>query len=143
MMVLMIVATLSVLIAKLLFHITVGPHFFKNLISYGVSSFAPSVLVLGMVLLVVNIVRSSGAAIALGVAFTLGINTVTAASQFLVSKAELLKWNPFNILLGTNQFSYDVTSQTHLTLINVIIGLIVYLILFYGIAFVIFNKRNV
>lgn len=59
------------------------------------------------------------------------------------SKAELLKWNPFNILLGTNQFSYDVTSQTHLTLINVIIGLIVYLILFYGIAFVIFNKRNV
>ncbi len=41
MIVLMIVATLSVLIAKLLFHITVGPHFFKNLISYGVSSFAP------------------------------------------------------------------------------------------------------
>ena len=113
MIVLMIVATLSVLIAKLLFHITVGPHFFKNLISYGVSSFAPSVLVLGMVLLAVNIVRSSGAAIALGVAFTLGINTVTAASQFLVSKAELLKWYPFNILLGTTQFSYDVTSQTN------------------------------
>ncbi|WP_200135916.1 hypothetical protein [Leuconostoc sp. S51] len=100
MMVLMIVDTLSVLIGKLLLHITVGPHFFKNLISYGVSSFAPSVLVLGMVLLVVNIVRSSGAAIALGVAFTLGINIVTAASQFLISKAELLKWYPFNILLG-------------------------------------------
>jgi ABC-2 type transport system permease protein len=142
-LVMMLVAVLAVLIAKVLFNIGVGPHFVTMMVNNVLCLYTSSLLVLGMVLLVVNVVRSSGAAIAVGVAFTLGTNLVTAASQFLVSKATILKWNPFNILLGTNQFNYNVTPQTQLTLAEVLIGWGVYLMIFYGLAFMVFNRRNV
>ncbi|CAK8054310.1 ABC transporter permease [Eupransor demetentiae] len=107
------------------------------------------IFIAGLVLLVVNIVKSSGAAIALGVVMVYGIPLLTALSSYILQQAAFLKWNPLNIFLGIQNIGrlgnqpavmYQAMGMTVNQLIYAYVG---YVVLIYAIAYYIFQRRSV
>ncbi|MDF7627057.1 ABC transporter permease subunit [Lactobacillaceae bacterium L1_55_11] len=109
--------------------------------------------VTGLVLLISNIVKSSGAAIGLGMVMLVGTGILSAASSFLIAMWEPFKWNPFQLLqvidyFGTSGSSMSILDMqvqqaysTGLWAIFTVFGL--YIVLIYVIAYYIFRKRSV
>lgn len=107
------------------------------------------VFVAGLVMLVVNLVKSSGAAVALGVVMVYGIPVLTALSTYLLQLAPILKWNPLHIFLGIQNIGrlggqpalfYQALG---LTVQQLIIAYCVYVFAIYGAAYLVFKRRNV
>lgn len=108
---------------------------------------AGMIFVAGLVLLVTNLVKSSGAAIGMGVVMTIGTPIISSISAVLIQSAPILKWNPFNVYLGMNMYgsisSSAIKEMIKLSSNEVIIAYLVYIVLLYGIAYLIFKKRSV
>lgn len=101
-------------------------------------------LVIPMVMLVSNIVKNNGVAIALGIVFFFASSIVTAFSMVLMKKWDILKFNPFNFLNVSTQFvDHSAKTVTNLSLTSMEIGTVVYALIFTVIAYVIYNHRNV
>ena len=58
------------------------------------------IFVAALVLMVTNMVKSSGAAIGLGIVMIVATPIISVISLKLIDLAPILKWNPFNIYLG-------------------------------------------
>ncbi|TPR14802.1 ABC transporter permease [Apilactobacillus timberlakei] len=101
-------------------------------------------LLLPMVMLVSNIVKNNGVAIALGIVFFFASSMISGFSILLMRKWEILKFSPFNFLNVYNQFlDHGTKAMTHLSLTTMEIGTVVYALIFTAIAYVIYNHRNV
>ncbi|WP_220740571.1 ABC transporter permease [Leuconostoc miyukkimchii] len=105
------------------------------------------IFVAALVLLITNLVKSSGAAIGLGVVMIVGTPILSSISMMLIELAPVLKWNPFNIFIGMAMYGQVAPSSfkdiVHMSQGTVIIAYLVYVIVMYGIAYLIFKKRSV
>lgn len=102
------------------------------------------ILLLPMVMLVSNIVKNNGVAIALGIVFFFASSMVSGFSILLMKKWDILKFSPFNFLNVYNQFvDHSLKAMTRLSLTSMEIGTIVYALIFTAIGYVIYNHRNV
>ncbi|GAO99133.1 ABC transporter permease [Fructobacillus ficulneus] len=107
------------------------------------------VFLIGVVILVSNIAKSSAAAISLGIVMSVATPILAAITTYLVKFWDGFKWNPLTILQGVQ--TYDNSAATKLDLHDyfgtgmwvVFLVYAVYLVLLYGIAFSIFNRRSV
>lgn len=100
----------------------------------------------GLVLLITNLVKSSGAAIGLGVVMIVGTPILSSISALLIHAAPILKWNPFNIYLGIAMFGMPDTeyqAMVHFSQGTVISAYVVYILIMYSAAYLIFKKRSV
>ncbi|KRM69755.1 hypothetical protein FD06_GL000928 [Apilactobacillus ozensis DSM 23829 = JCM 17196] len=101
-------------------------------------------LIASAALLISNIAKSSGAAIGIGVAFIFAAQIISTLLQILISHYNWLKWNPFNFINVNNQLTMNgMDKMTLLSNNQMIIGTILYSILFIFVAGFIFKKRNV
>lgn len=109
--------------------------------------FLEIIFISALVIMITNIVKSSGAAIGLGVVLSIGTPIISSISLSLIQLAPILKWNPLTILIGSSMLGItpDTTLNAifHLNSMSIIIAYIVYIVLFYGIAYYIFRKRSV
>ena len=105
------------------------------------------IFVAALVLMITNLVKSSGAAIGLGVVMIVATPILSAISLKLIDLAPFLKWNPFNIYLGMSNIgmlSPNILKQAmHISQNGVIVAYLIYITLVYGIAYLIFKKRSV
>ena len=105
------------------------------------------IFVAALVLMITNLVKSSGAAIGLGVVMIVATPILSAISLKLIDLAPFLKWNPFNIYLGMSNIgmlSPNILKQAmHISQNGVIVAYLIYIALMYGIAYLIFKKRSV
>ena len=104
------------------------------------------VFIAALVLLITNLVKSSGAAIGLGVVMIVGTPILTSLSALLIEMAPVMKWNPFNIYLGIAMLELPKTAfkaLVHLPQTTVIWVYMVDIVLMYGAAYWIFKKRSV
>ncbi|TPR52461.1 ABC transporter permease [Apilactobacillus micheneri] len=101
-------------------------------------------LLLPMVMLVSNIVKNNGVAIALGIVFFFASNIINTFSMIIMGKFEILKFNPLNFLNIYVQFAqHSAKAMTKLSLTSMEIGTVVYALIFTVIAYIIYNHRNV
>ncbi|MEJ6399828.1 ABC transporter permease [Nicoliella lavandulae] len=101
-------------------------------------------LITAFVILISNIAKSSGGAIGIGVATILASQVLATVLSLLINKMNLVKFNPFNFFLVSSQYGSDaVKSVTHLSLNAMTIGALIYGVIFYAIAYMIFNHRNI
>ncbi|MDF7627056.1 ABC transporter permease [Leuconostocaceae bacterium ESL0723] len=112
-------------------------------------TFLQMLFIAGLVLLVVNLVKSSGAAIALGVVMVYGVPVLTALSTFLLGQLPWLKWGPLQIFLGIQNIGRlgpqpDILYQAlGLTLEQLVSTYVAYIVIIYTLAYYIFRKRSV
>ncbi|API71205.1 ABC transporter permease [Leuconostoc suionicum] len=105
------------------------------------------IFVAALVLMVTNMVKSSGAAIGLGVVMIVATPIISVISLKLIDLAPILKWNPFNIYLGIaslGQVKLSIMAQImDMSQGAMISAYLIYIVLMYGIAYLIFRKRSV
>lgn len=104
------------------------------------------IFIAALVLLITNLVKSSGAAIGLGVVMIVGTPILTSLSALLIEIAPIMKWNPFNIYLGIAMLELPKTAfkaLVHLSQTTVLWVYLIDIVLMYGVAYWIFKKRSV
>lgn len=104
------------------------------------------IFIAALVLLITNLVKSSGAAIGLGVVMIVGTPILTSLSALLIEMAPVMKWNPFNIYLGIAMLELPKTAfkdLVHLPQTTVLWVYLIDIVLMYGVAYWIFKKRSV
>ena len=104
------------------------------------------IFIAALVLLITNLVKSSGAAIGLGVVMIVGTPILTSLSALLIEMAPIMKWNPFNIYLGIAMLELPRTAfkaLVHLSQTTVLWVYLLDIVLMYGVAYWIFKKRSV
>ena len=104
------------------------------------------IFIAALVLLITNLVKSSGAAIGLGVVMIVGTPILTSLSALLIEIAPIMKWNPFNIYLGIAMLELPKTAfkdLVHLPQTTVLWVYLIDIVLMYGVAYWIFKKRSV
>ena len=104
------------------------------------------IFIAALVLLITNLVKSSGAAIGLGVVMIVGTPILTSLSALLIEMAPIMKWNPFNIYLGIAMLELPKTAfkdLVHLPQTTVLWVYLIDIVLMYGVAYWIFKKRSV
>lgn len=112
-------------------------------------TFLQMLFIAGLVLLVVNLVKSSGAAIALGVVMVYGVPVLTSISTYLLQQLPFLKWGPLQVFLGIQNLGRlgpqpDVLYQAlGLTIEQLVGAYVFYLFIIYGGAYYIFRRRSV
>lgn len=112
-------------------------------------SFLVTLFFIAIVLLIASVAKSAAAAISLGIVMSMVTSIISTISIYLVQFWSGLKWNPFTILEAVR--SYDGTFLSKLQyqayfgtdpwVIFTVYG--VYLVLIYGLAYWIFNRRSV
>ncbi|TPR18877.1 hypothetical protein DY138_04470 [Apilactobacillus timberlakei] len=130
-------------ISKLIF-LSNSSYKFKPMLSEMFSSMWFILLLIPMVILISNIAKNTGVAVAFGIVFYFAAGVISNYLTLLIQKVEIIKWNPLNFLNIDSQFSYHgMKAMTHLSLTTMEIGTVVYALIFTAIAYVIYNHRNV
>ncbi|MBS9335139.1 ABC transporter permease [Fructobacillus sp. M1-13] len=102
-----------------------------------------------VVLLVANMVKSSAAAVSLGIVMSVATSIIAALTTFLVQFFEPLKWNPFTVESLLANFDGTTAHNQALELYfgaNISIIWVVYLLYLaaiYALTFLIFQRRSV
>lgn len=105
------------------------------------------IFVSSLVLMITSLVKNSGAAIGLGVFMIVATPLLGAISVKIIDLAAFFKWNPFNIYLGmTNigQWPPSLMKQAmQISQNGLIVAYLIYIVLMYVIAYLIFKNRSV
>ncbi|MDF7637548.1 ABC transporter permease subunit [Leuconostocaceae bacterium ESL0958] len=113
------------------------------------SDIVAAVYTIALVILISNIAKSSGAAIALGIVVSVGNGLLSSLSSILVAFWSPLKWNPFNLYQSV--LAYD-GSKVADTIVRADYGtdawviwvvLLGYIVVMYWLSYFIFNRRSV
>ena len=102
-------------------------------------------LLLSLVLLLANIFKTTAAAITVGIIGYFATSIISTIMFALMTKWEWLKWNPFNMLNLPNQMLNGKIYKllTMLSTQEMVIGNLVYIVIFLGLGFLAFRRRNV
>ncbi|MCF6514618.1 ABC transporter permease subunit [Lactobacillus sp. S2-2] len=101
-------------------------------------------LLISLVILVSYIAKSSGAAIGLGVAALFGSQIIQAIAINFIPRYEWLKWTPLNFFLTNYQITSGALNKiTQFNTNQMILGTVIYSLLFYIIAYYVFKKKNI
>lgn len=113
------------------------------LLTFG-GSFLTLWLLLSLVFLLANIFKSSTAAIIVAVICYFATSVLSNIMFLLMQNWEWLKWNPFNMMnLTTQLIEPQVKALTMISTQQMVIGNLVYLVIFLGLGYVVFQRRNV
>ena len=108
------------------------------------SGFVALWLVLSLVLLLANLFKSSAAAISVGIIGYFAINVISSMLIIAIKKWTWLKWNPLNMMNYPNQvISPSLKHMTLLSTNELLIGSLVYMVIFLLISYSVFKRRNV
>lgn len=101
-------------------------------------------LVISLVLLLSCIFRSSTISIVAGFIFYFATSIVSGILFLVIEKWEWVKWNPTNMLNLSGQINNaEIESLTQLSLSQLFVGNIIYIIIFLFLVTVVFKKKNI
>jgi ABC-2 type transport system permease protein len=107
-------------------------------------SFLTLWLLLSLVFLLANIFKNSTAAIIVAVICYFATSIISNIMFLLMQKWEWLKWNPFNMMnLTTQLIEPQLKTLTMVSTQQMVIGNFVYLAIFLGLGYVVFQRRNI
>ncbi|MCH4163677.1 MAG: ABC transporter permease [Lentilactobacillus diolivorans] len=118
--------------------------FLQQWLSQMGSSFITLWLVLSVVFLFATLFKSSTVAVTAGIVGFFALNAIGILMFKVIDKFHWFRWNPFNFLNYANQVT-DPARQalTKLTNNQLLIGSLIYTVIFFGIGLTFFRKRNV
>lgn len=122
-----------------------GQTMIEALATYTIGSYIGLWLILSLVLMLACFINSSGAAISAGIVFYFASSVISGLLFIAVEKWNWLKWNPISMLNLQNQIGNEEMMQqmTHLTTNQMILGNLVYIVLFLGLGYIVFKRKNV
>lgn len=101
-------------------------------------------MVVAITILLVVLLRSSALALTIGMILTVGGSLISAVMTPLIAHFAFVKWLPTNMLLAGQEYRHpQYEALTSLSAPAIIIGNLVYLAIFMGLAIWSFNKQNV
>lgn len=102
-------------------------------------------LILSLVLMLACFINNSSIAISAGIIFYFSFSVISNFLTLAINKWDWIKWNPISMFTLQNQIGYEEhwKSITHLSTNQLLMGNIVYIIIFLGLGYVIFKKKNV
>lgn len=117
----------------------------SNLISNTIIDILVSIFIISAVFILAVATGTSAIAIATSLGFCFfGQGISNALISSIGKKIAIIKWNPFNMLNVANQWGNpDYFNITKLSQNELIIGNVVYIIIFIALGLIIFNKKNV
>ena len=101
-------------------------------------------LVLSIVLLIASGLKKSAVAVSVGIVGYLSLGLISPIMVQLMKNWHFLKWNPINMMNLPNQLSdHHMSTMTMLTTNELLVGTIVYIVLFMGIGMYAFSRKEV
>lgn len=101
-------------------------------------------LVLSLVFLLTNIFKTSAAAITIGIIGYFATSVINYPLLLLIKHWNWLKWNPINMMnLSSQMLDNSLHKMTLLSTPEMVYGNLAYIIIFMGISYFVFNRRNV
>ncbi|WP_445450892.1 ABC transporter permease [Enterococcus faecalis] len=148
-----IVATVTSIIVKIVLFPSInftqtlenGQTLLKALMLNILGSYIGLWLILSLVLMLACFINSSGAAISVGIVFYFASSIISDILTAVITKWEWIKWNPVSMLNLQKQLGNEKIMEplTHLSTNQLLIGNVLYIIIFLGLGYVAFNKKNV
>lgn len=148
-----IVATITSIIVKIVLFPSIsftqtlenGQTLLKALMLNTLGSYIGLWLILSLVLMLACFINSSGAAISVGIVFYFASSIISDILTAVITKWEWIKWNPVSMLSLQKQLGNEKIMEplTHLSTNQLLIGNVLYIIIFLGLGYVAFNKKNV
>jgi len=121
-----------------------GRTFLEAMTLSTVTGFVGTLLLLSIVVLLATMLKNNAVAITVGY---IGYFVIELASSFLlilIDKWDWVKWNPFTMLLFSNQVGTPaIHTMTHLSTMQLGLGSALYTVAFSFIAYALFRRRNV
>ncbi len=110
-----------------------------------VGSFIGLWLILSLVLMLACFINGSAAAISVGIVFYFASSMLASLLFAVIQKWEWVKWNPINMMNLQNQVGNEemMSHLTRLSNAELIVGNVIYIILFLGLGYFVFKKKNV
>lgn len=101
-------------------------------------------LILSVVFLIAALLKKGSTAIIVGIVGYFAVALIGPFMNFVVSKWHFMKWNPLNFMNYTDQIANHTVSHTTLLSLNkMVLGNIVYIIIFLAIGLLIFSNKEV
>lgn len=122
-----------------------GMSIFTRGLAISAASFVSLWLLLSVVFLLANLFRNSAAAVSIGIIGYFASNIVTQLLTILIQKWDWAKWNPVTMTLYPSMLSHPGYYQPLLRMQGwqMLLGNVIYIAIFLGIGYYVFNKRNV
>lgn len=110
-----------------------------------VANFLTLWLLLSLVFLLASVMKKSAAAITVGIVGYFALSIIGTVMFMVIGKWQFLKWNPINFLNYPSQITETgiIPKLTHLTNNQMLIGNLLYIILFMSIGLYFFSKKEV
>lgn len=102
-------------------------------------------LIISLVLLLSCIFKSNGVSVIAGIIFYFAASMVSGVMFLAIEKWEWLKWNPINMLNLSTQISAGelLEPMTRLSINQLFIGNIIYIIIFLLLVYSVFRKKSI
>ena len=122
-----------------------GQTLLKPLMLNTLGSYIGLWLILSLVLMLSCFINSSGAAISAGIVFYFASSIVSGILTAVIAKWEWVKWNPISMLNLQNQLGNEKIMEplTHLSTNQLLMGNVVYIVIFLVLGYVVFKKKNI
>ncbi|GAW98237.1 ABC transporter permease subunit [Secundilactobacillus mixtipabuli] len=143
----------ALLLKAMLFHHTLSIHqgagdgmsIFTRGLAISAASFVSLWLLLSVVFLLANLFRNSAAAVSVGIIGYFAAYIVTQLLTILIQKWDWAKWNPVTMTLYPSMLARPGYYQPLLNMQGwqMLLGNLIYIALFLGIGYYVFNRRNV
>lgn len=144
---------IALLLKAMLFHHTLSIHqgagdgmsIFTRGLAISAASLVSLWLLLSVVFLLANLFRNSAAAVSVGIIGYFAAYIVTQLLTILIQKWDWAKWNPVTMTLYPNMMARPGYYQSLLNMQGwqMLLGNFIYIAIFLGIGYYVFNKRNV
>ena len=110
-----------------------------------IANFITLWLILSIVFLVAAIMKKGALAVVVGIIGYFAMSIIGAMMFALINKWEFLKWNPLNFLNYPSQLTHTgiITELTRLTNNELLVGNLVYIVLFMSLGLYFFSKKEV
>lgn len=116
----------------------------QNWVLTNFNQFLTLIFLTSLVILLSTLLNNSNLAIIIGIIGYFAINIFNQLLLYLIAKFHWLKWNPLNMMnLGEQLQNSHLHNLTRLTLPEISIGYTIYILLFLGLAFYCFRKREI
>lgn len=134
------------LIFKFIFfsHLTLTKKMLEDWLLKDFNQFLTLVFLMSLVILLSTLINNSNLALTIGIVGYFVVNVFNQMLLMLVAKFDWLKWNPLNMMnFGEQLQNSDFHKLTQLSLPQISIGYVVYVVLFIGLAVYSFCKKAV
>lgn len=137
------ITILDFIVATLLFNDYITTIVINGTLLWILGSFIENIMISLLVMLLTIMFRNAVLPICIGILYYLLVNLLGGAMSSLIDKAEVLKWNPLNMLnFKAELINSSIKNLTHLSLLEILIAIVGYSLFYLFFALFIFRYQE-